>query len=651
MTGESNFAASSKAHSATTETSTPAHGSGARFWPLALGSVGVVFGDIGTSPIYAFKLALAESGATIGVEAVLGVLSLAIWALILVVTVKYVLFLMRVDNRGEGGVMSLAALAQGATGRRTLPIFLLGLAGAALFYGDAVITPAMSVLSAVEGLRSIPQFGLMSLSLVMMISLAILVGLFAVQSKGTASVAKLFGPICLVWFFAIAGLGIMHLIRNPEVLAAFNPIFAVSFLIHHGLVGFLVMGSVFLTVTGGEALYADMGHFGRWPIQASWLFLVLPALFLNYLGQGAFAVHAIHAAGHGVENADWFYQMAPEVLRGPLVVLSVMATIIASQAVITGAYSLTNSAMQMGWLPRMVVHRTSETEAGQIFLPQVNLMLMVGVIVLVVFFRTSDALGHAYGLAVTGTMAVTTTLAYIFIRRGWGWSLGWALALIAPLLSIDLIFLAANLLKLLSGGWVPLLIGSVIFAAMFVWVRGSELLSDKLAVDSPRLDEVLPFLKAKSTYRAHGTAVFLTGNPDVTPSALLHNLKHNRVLHQKNLIVSVRTADVPRVAEFERVRIDKISEDVSRVSLTYGYMEQPNVPKALAGLRKEGIVFDIMSTSFFVGRRTLVRGLNSKLPKLFNNLFIWMSRNAANPTDAFRIPPGRVVEMGTQVTI
>ena len=327
------------------------------------------------------------------------------------------------------------------------------------------------------------------------------------------------------------------------------------------------------------------------------------------------------------------------------------ATVIASQAVITGAFSLTNSAMQLGWLPRMTVNRTSETEAGQIFLPQVNMMLMVGVVLLVAVFKSSDALGHAYGLAVTGTMAVTTTLFFIYVRRGWGWALGWALALIVPLLTIDLIFLTANMLKLFSGGFVPLVIGAGVFAVMLTWVEGSDVVSRKIAADAPKLADVVPYLNTRSTYRASGTAVFMTSDPDIAPGALLHNLKHNRVLHEKNLIVSVRTADVPRVAEFERARVDRISPDFTRVSLTYGFMEQPNVPLALASLRKQGIAFDIMSTSFFLGRKTIVRSAHSKLPKLVSNLFVWMTRNAANPTDVFHIPPGRVVELGAQVAI
>jgi KUP system potassium uptake protein len=510
----------------------------------------------------------------------------------------------------------------------------------------------MSVLSAVEGLRSVPHLQNLSGAVVLAISLVVLIGLFAAQARGTAGVARLFGPTCLVWFLAIGALGLAHLVREPQVLGAFNPLYGAAFLLRHGLIGFLVLGSVFLTVTGGEALYADMGHFGRWPIQASWFFLVLPALFLNYLGQGALALHLIRGAGgQAVPNTDWFFQMAPELLRAPLVLLSLLATIIASQAVITGAFSLTNSAMQLGWLPRMTVLRTSATEAGQIFMPQLNLVLMVGVVFLVGTFRTSDALGHAYGLAVTGTMAVTTTLFFVYLRRGWGWTLGWALALIVPLLTIDLVFLTANMLKLFSGGFVPLVIGAGVFAVMLTWVEGSEIIARKTAADRPALADMLPALRRSSLHRPIGTAVFLTGEPDLTPGALLHNLKHNRVLHERNLIVSVRTADVPRVAEFERARVERVSDDFTRVSLTYGFMEQPDVPQALGRLRGLGVAFDAASATFFLGRRTVVRATQSRLPKPLANLFIWMSRNAANPTDVFHLPPGRVVEMGAQMTI
>lgn len=653
MTGDE-VATSQQAASASSDPSTLGHAASARFWPLAIGSVGVVFGDIGTSPLYAFREALGQvGGASLNPAAVMGVASLALWALILVVTLKYVLFLMRADNRGEGGVLSLAALAQSAIGRRTPLIFFLGCAGAALFYGDAMITPAMSVLSAVEGLRSVPAFSAaVTLPVVLITSLTILVALFSLQSRGTARVGRFFGPICVVWFVAIATLGVVHIAVRPEIAAAFNPQYAVVFLAHHGVAGLLVLGSVFLTVTGAEALYADMGHFGRWPIQASWMGFVLPALMLNYLGQGAFVLNAL-AQSHGqpVVNADWFFLMAPEAFRAPLVLLATAATVIASQAVITGAFSLTNQAIQLGLLPRMTVLRTSASQAGEIFMPQINLLLAVGVVFLVAVFKTSSSMAQAYGLAVTGTMAVTTSLAFIVVRHRWRWPLAGAIAAIGPLLAIDMMFLGANALKVFSGGFVPLVIGGAIFALMATWVRGSEIISAKIALDTPRLDEMLPSLEGGSAYRAPGTAVFLTSDPDLIPGALLHNLKHNRVLHRQNLVVSVRTADAPRVAEFERASVQRLSNDFTQISLTYGYMEQPNVPKALAALRKQGVAFDIMSTSFFLGRRTVVRSVHSRLPRLLNGIFIWMTRNAANPTEFFHIPPGRVVELGGQISI
>jgi KUP system potassium uptake protein len=621
---------------------------------MALGSVGVVFGDIGTSPLYAFRLALAQASANGGVriDAVMAVVSLAIWALILVVTVKYVLFLMRADNKGEGGVLSLMALAQVAMGKRTMAVFLLGVVGASLFYGDAVITPAISVLSAVEGLKSVPVMGEhVTLSVVILLSLAILAGLFLVQARGTAKVAVFFGPICLTWFAAIAGLGLMHLGRDPEILLAFNPLYALKFLTHHGMVGLLVLGSVFLTVTGAEALYADMGHFGRWPIQASWLFLVLPCLILNYLGQGAFALHMVHAAhGRPVGDVDWFFQMTPAILRVPMVVLATAATVIASQAVITGAFSLTNQAMQLGLLPRMVVKRTSETQAGQIYLPQINFMLLIGVVMLIAVFKTSDSLGNAYGLAVTGTMAVTTTLAFIVVRRLWRWPLAGALALIGPLLTLDFTFLGANALKLLSGAALPLVLGGALFVVMATWVRGNDILAAKIAKDSPPLDEFLAILRARPPHRVLGCAVYLTADPDHAPGALLHNLKHNKVLHAKNIILTVHTMEVPRVAECDRLEVSPIDDDFVRVKLNYGFMEQPNVPKGLAACRKLGVPFDIMSTSFFLGRKTVV-SMRKGLGHLQDRLFFMLIKNAANPTDFFQIPAGRVLEMGAQVTV
>ncbi len=490
MTGEPPSAAPSSAAATSANPAKPASHGGAsmRFWPLAVGAIGVVFGDIGTSPLYAFRLALqAASSDGVHADAVYGVVSLALWALFLVVTVKYVLFLMRADNKGEGGVLALMALAQSAIGRRTTLVFILGVAGAALFYGDSIITPAISVLSAVEGLKTVPALqNSVSQSVEIIVSLAILGGLFYAQSRGTAKVARFFGPILVFWFFCIAATGLSHLVHQPAIFLAISPAYAIGFLLSHGIVSFFVLGSVFLTVTGAEALYADMGHFGRWPIQAAWLFLCLPCLIINYLGQGAFALEVLHHAhGRPVGDVDWFFQMTPEVVRAPMVLLATAATVIASQAVITGAYSMTQQAMQLGLLPRMIVRRTSETAAGQIYLPQINMFLAVGVVLLIAVFKTSDNLGQAYGLAVTGTMVVTTSLAFIVVRRLWKWPLVGALALIGPLWALDVTFLAANSLKILSGAAMPLVLGGALFLVMATWVRGGDLLTAKMRRDTP----------------------------------------------------------------------------------------------------------------------------------------------------------------------
>jgi KUP system potassium uptake protein len=628
----------------------------AAYLALSIGSLGVVFGDIGTSPLYAFRSALSTmEGEAVRRADIYGIVALALWALIMVVTVKYVLFLMRADNKGEGGVLSLMALAQRAIGRRTRVLFTLGLIGAALFYGDAVITPAISVLSAIEGLRTIPSLGhSVDTAVVDTISVVILLALFFVQARGTARVGAFFGPIMLIWFLAIVTLGALHVLDDPRVLFSLNPLYGIGFLIRHGFVGFLVLGSVFLTVTGAEALYADMGHFGRWPIQSAWLFLALPCLAINYLGQGAAALKALAwsvAHGQPIGDHDWFFILAPPELRLPLVILATAATIIASQAVITGAYSLSQQAIQLGLLPRLDIRRTSETQTGQIFLPQINNMLLVGVLLLVVMFQTSDNLSHAYGLAVTGTMLVTTTLAYIVVRRMWKWGPIRTAALIGPLVVMDLTFLAANALKFLSGGWAPVLIGVALSLVMLTWVRGAQLLTDKTRRDSVPLKDLAEILKNRAPHRVSGTAVFLTSDLDVAPVALMHNLKHNKVLHEKNVILTVSTAETPRVREEDRVKIDPVNADFTKVTLNYGFMESPNLPKALALCRKQGLKFDIMATSFFLGRRTVVPAVQSGMPIWQDKLFIFLMKNATNPTDFYNIPPGRVVELGTQVTV
>jgi KUP system potassium uptake protein len=581
------------------------------------------------------------------------VVSLALWALILVVTINYVLFLMRADNRGEGGVLSLMALAQSALGRRTTFVFIMGVAGAALFYGDAVITPAISVLSAMEGMKTVPQLhGHIHTSTVILVSTVVLVMLFLAQARGTAKVAALFGPIMLIWFLCIGAVGALHIVDDPSVLMALSPHYAVGFLIRHGFVGFLVLGSVFLTVTGAEALYADMGHFGRWPIQASWLFLALPCLMLNYLGQGAFVLESLRAAhGAPVGDTDWFFQMMPAAARLPMVLMAAAATVIASQAVITGAFSLTQQAIQLGLLPRMTILRTSEHQAGQIYLPQINFLLLIGVLVLVALFHTSDNLAHAYGLAVTGTMVVTTSLAFIVVRYLWKWRFWASCAFIAPFLILDTTFLAANALKILSGGWVPLLIGGSLFGVMATWVHGARILTEKARRDSVSLVELTEILSARAPHRVPGTAIFLTGEPDMAPVALMHNLKHNKVLHEKNVIMTVVTAETPRVEEADRLTIESINDDFKRVTVHYGFMESPNLPKALSACRRYGLKFDIMATSFFLGRRSVVPAANSGMPLWQDKIFIFLMKNAANPTEFFKIPPGRVVELGAQVTV
>lgn len=655
-TGDKPGADVASAHKPSQPQSTEGHAKHAGFWALALGSIGVVFGDIGTSPLYAFKEALhAAAGDGVTRPEILGVVSLALWAMILVVTVKYVGFIMRADNKGEGGVLSLMALAQQAIGKRTAVVFTLGIIGAALFYGDAVITPAMSVLSAVEGLRTIPALeNSISNELVLMIAGVMLIGLFAFQSHGTAKVGLLFGPICAVWFASMAVLGISQFIANPQILASINPYYAVKFLSEHGMAGFIVLGAVFLTVTGAEALTADMGHFGRWPIQAAWLFFVLPCLTLNYLGQGALALtvlDASQAAGRPFEELNWFFEMAPLALRLPLVLLAGMATVVASQAVITGAFSLTQQAIQLGLLPRLNVKRTSETQEGQIFVPQLNTMLLVGVVVVMVTFQTSSALAHAYGLAVTGTMVVTTLMAAIVMRQMWKWGWPRVLAFIVPFMILDLSFLSANMLRFFSGGWLPVLIGACLFTIMATWVRGSGILFEKSRRDSVLLTDLIDMLKARPPHRVPGTAIFLTSDSEVAPVALMHNLKHNKILHEKNIILTVDTRNIPRVHESERITIEKLDEDFKRVTVHYGFMESPNLPKAMGICRKQGLKFDIMATSFFLGRRSVVASATSGMPLWQDRLFIFLMRNATNPTEFFHIPPGRVVELGTQVSV
>jgi KUP system potassium uptake protein len=615
------------------------------FWALALGSIGVVYGDIGTSPLYAVResvLAAVGHGNPASEQAVLGILSLIIWALIIVVTVKYVVILLRADNNGEGGTLALMALAQRVLTYGGGFIVVLGIISAALFYGDAIITPALSVLSAIEGLKVVtPTFD----SYVVPLSFIILVALFSVQSRGTAKVAAYFGPITLVWFISLAAAGGWHISQNLTVLNAFDPEYGIEFLLGHGIVGLLTLGAVFLVVTGSEALYADLGHFGRGPIRAAWLFVALPALTINYLGQGAL----ILADPKAIENP--FFLLYPQWAILPMVGLATAATVIASQAVITGAYSMTSQAVQLGLLPRLEIRHTSEAQFGQIYMPRVNLLLLIGVALLVILFKSSSALASAYGIAVTGTMVVTSLLAFMVIWKAWRWSPLGAAALIVPFLLVDLTFLSANLLKVVEGGWVPLALGGVLMTVMLTWRRGTRILFQKTRRLETPLVDLVRTLEKKPPQHVPGTAVFLTSDPESAPTALLHSLKHYKVLHEKNVILTVQISHLPRVPEDERVFIEPIGETFSRVKLRFGFMQVPNVPRALAIARKLGWTFDIMSTSFFLSRRALKAAAHSGMPRWQDRLFIMLARSASDATEFFQIPTGRVVEVGTQVTV
>jgi KUP system potassium uptake protein len=614
------------------------------FWALTFGSIGVVFGDIGTSPLYAFREAVgaAAQGQPITRAIVLGVLSLILWALFVVVTAKYVLLLLRADNNGEGGTLSLMALGQRALGRRSWPLLVLGVIGASMFIGDSIITPAISVLSAVEGLKlATPELE----HYVVPLTVFILVVLFSVQRSGTARVASAFGPVMIVWFASLAVMGVVHISDDPSVLAAINPLYGIEFLLSHGTIGMVTLGAVFLAVTGGEALYADLGHFGRKPIQTAWVYFVLPSLLINYFGQGALVLSNPAA----IENS--FYRMVPEMLLLPLIALATAATVIASQAVITGAYSLTRQAVQLGLLPRFEVRYTSEAHAGQIYLPRVNRLLLMGVLLLVLLFRTSSGLASAYGIAVSTTMVADGIMGFVVIWKLWNWRAATAAAVIVPFVVVDTTFFSANLLKLFEGAWVPLLFGLAMAITIWTWRRGAAILTAKTRRTEVPLKDLIKSLEKRPPHIVKGTAVFLTSDPNFVPTALLHNLKHNKVLHEHNVILTIETAQTPRVDPVERVRMETISDKFATVRLRFGFMESPNVPKALVIARKLGWQFDIMATSFFVSRRSLKPSAQSGMPQWQDHLFIALSRSANDATDYFQIPTGRVVEVGTQVTI
>jgi KUP system potassium uptake protein len=614
------------------------------FWKLTLGSIGVVYGDIGTSPLYAFREAVtaAAGGGAITRSVVLGVLSLILWSLIVIVTLKYIVILLRADNNGEGGTLSLTALAFRALGRRTPLVLTLGIIGAAMFYGSSFITPALSVMSAIEGLKvATPAFT----PYVLPLTLVILVVLFSVQSVGTARVSTFFGPVTLLWFIVITIAGAVHVFDDPHVFAAINPLYAIEFLAGNGVVGLLTLGAVFLVATGSEALYADLGHFGRKPIQTAWIYLVLPALLINYFGQGALVLANPEAID------DPFYRLVPESALLPMVGLATVATVIASQAVITGAYSLTRQAIQLGLLPRFEIRHTSEAHHGQIYMPRVNAILLLGVLLLVGLFRTSSALASAYVLAVAATGLMASLIGFIVIWKLWQWR-PWVVTLVmGPIIVIDMVFLAATMMKLAEGAWVPVLFGILMILLILTWRRGTGILASKTRRTEVPLETLLRSLEKKPPHLVPGTAVFLTSDPEFAPTALLHNLKHNKVLHEHNVILTIVTADTPRVPPEERVTISPVSEHFSTVALRFGFAEQPNIPRALAVARKHGWNFDIMATSFFLSRRSLRPSPQSGMPRWQDRLFIMLARTANDATDYFQIPTGRVVEVGTQVTV
>ncbi|MBJ3783813.1 potassium transporter Kup [Devosia sediminis] len=612
---------------------------------LTLGAIGVVYGDIGTSPIYAFRQAMAvRPGAAATNIEVLGLLSLIVWALTLTVAVKYVFFVTRADNKGEGGTLSLMALARKTFTNPPVWITALGVLGAALFFGDAIITPAVSVLSAVEGVELV-QPGMTRW--VVPITLVLILGVFAVQRFGTARVSIVFGPVTSIWFLTLGVAGVAQIIQHPEVLWALNPLLGVQFLATHFGIAFVVIGAIFLAVTGAEALYVDLGHFGRKPIVLAWFGLVFPCLLLNYFGQGAFVI------SHGVENVSSpFFEMIPEWGLLPFVILATMATIIASQAVITGTFSLTQQAIALNMLPRMVVQHTSAMQSGQIYMPQINTMLMIGVLVLVVTFGSSAALSNAYGIAVSGVMIVTLSLLVVVMWRNWKWHPLAVILFGAVYLLIDGGFFAANAAKLFQGGWVPAVVAIAVALVMWSWMAGRKRLAEKTRRDEVPLQFLVDNLAKKKPNTVPGTAIFLTSDVEGAPTALLHSLKHYKVLHEQNVILTVRTSTSPRVPDDEKVTIDAYNELFFRVIVTFGFMEEPNIPKALALARKLGWKFDIMSTSFFLSRRSLKLGQKSGPLRFWQDrIFIRLARNASDATEYFHIPTGRVVEIGTQVVI
>ncbi|MDQ1525201.1 MAG: system potassium uptake protein, partial [Pyrinomonadaceae bacterium] len=613
---------------------------------LSLTALGIVYGDIGTSPLYAMRECFHGPHAIAPTpDNIFGVLSLIFWALVIIISIKYCVFVLRADNRGEGGILALTALATPIkilSKRERKVLVVLGIFGAALLYGDGIITPAISVLGAIEGLNvATPLFA----PYVVPTTIAILIGLFLIQSRGTAKVGQLFGPVMLAWFFIIALLGVVQIARHPSVVGAFNPVHAFNFFLREGWHGFLVLGTVFLVVTGGEALYADMGHFGKRPIRLAWFTLVLPALLLNYLGQGALLIENPAAA----ENP--FYRLAPEWALYPLIVLASAAAIIASQALISGAFSLTMQAIQLGFMPRLKIEHTSSTERGQIYIPALNWALMIGCIVIVVGFGSSSNLAAAYGVAVTSTMVITTILLCVVAREKWDWSVPLAFGLSGFFLIIDLAFFGANVIKIPAGGWFPLVVGALIFLLMTTWKKGRRILAARLLSRGHPIEEFLRDIAKHPPVRVPGTAVFMNGTAAGTPPALMHNLAHNKVLHERVVLLTVKTKQTPHVAPEDRVKFESLGHNFYRLIFNYGFMEDPDIPKVLENLEPPAPAFDPLETTYFLGRETVIAGKHPGMMIWREKLFAVMSRNASSATAYFCLPPNRVVELGAQVEI
>jgi KUP system potassium uptake protein len=624
------------------------HGHKSSTAALTLGALGVVFGDIGTSPLYALKECFhASHGIPLTHDSVLGILSLIFWSITAIVSLKYIAFIMRADNNGEGGIMALLALtlrSEHKQPRQRLGLIIIGLFGAALFFGDGIITPAISVLSAVEGLKiATPLLD----PYVLPITITVLISLFMIQRHGTGSMGKLFGPIMILWFGTLAGLGLLNITRYPPVLEAVNPLWAIRFVVEHQLIAFITLGAVVLTVTGGEALYADMGHFGRKPIRLAWFYMVFPALLLNYCGQGALLLTDPGA----LENP--FYRMAPDWALFPLVILATLSAVIASQAVISGVFSITRQAVQLGYLPRFDIQHTSTREIGQIYVPAINWALLAAIILLVVTFKSSSNLASAYGIAVTLTMICDTILAMVVARKLWQWNPVVASLVGLPFLLIDMAFFGATSMKILQGGWFPLLIGLIVFTVMSTWKRGRELLFDRLNNETMPLGLFVNSIggAGSSVQTVPGTAVFMTGSHKYVPHAMLHNMKHNKILHERNVLLTLITRDIPFVDDAERIVVSQISHNFFLITGYYGFKEQPDVPALLAECASQNMEFDMMDTSFFLSRERIIASVAPGMALWREKLFVAMSRNSAAATDFFQIPTNRVVELGTQVEI